>query len=182
MRPDRLKTLGLALAATLALAACASVDNATRSMADAITIYRPEVVQGNFVSSEQAKALKPGMTRLQARDILGTPLLTSVFHAERWDYVFTMQRQGVPPQHFRLTLYFDKNGALGRFEGGDDLPSENEFVQRLGEKAAPKAPPLEATEEQLNRFVPSAASDPVAAAEEPAPAPAGSYPPLEPAR
>jgi outer membrane protein assembly factor BamE len=181
MKLDRLKNTAV-LAATLALAACASVNDATRSVADAITIYRPEVVQGNFVSSEQAQALKAGMTRLQVRDLLGTPLLTSVFHAERWDYVFTMARQGIPPQHFRLTIYFDKNGALDHSEGGDDLPSENEFAQNIGKQATPKVPVLEASQEQLDRFPPSASATPVAAADEPAAQPAaGSYPPLEPA-
>ena len=182
MALNRLKKPGLALAAALALAACSSVDNATRNMADAITIYRPEVVQGNFVSSEQAQALKTGMTRMQVRDLLGTPLLASVFHADRWDYVFTMARQGVPPQHYRLTVFFDKNGALERSEGGDALPSENEFAQHISEKAKPKVPVLEATAEQLDRFPPSASAAPVAAADEPAPPPAGSYPPLESAR
>ena len=180
MRLDRLKTLGLALAATLALAACTSVNNATRSVADAITIYRPEVVQGNFVSSEQAKALKAGMTRLQVRDTLGTPLLASVFHADRWDYVFTMARQGVPPQHYRLTVYFTKDGVLERFDG-DDLPSESEFAQHIGKQSTPKVPVLEASQEQLDRFPQSASAAPAATADEPAPPSAGSYPPLEPA-
>ena len=61
-------------------------------------VYKIDIVQGNFVSREQAAALKPGMSRAQVRDILGTPLLTSVFHADRWDYVFTFKRQGVEPQ------------------------------------------------------------------------------------
>ena len=52
-------------------------------------------MQGNFVSKEQVEALRPGMSRQQVRDILGTPLVTSVFHADRWDYVFTIKRQGV---------------------------------------------------------------------------------------
>jgi outer membrane protein assembly factor BamE len=47
------------------------------------------VVQGNFVSREQVEFLKPGMTRQQVRDVLGTPLVASLFHADRWDYVFT---------------------------------------------------------------------------------------------
>ncbi|MDR0274512.1 MAG: outer membrane protein assembly factor BamE [Burkholderiaceae bacterium] len=180
MTLDRLKNTA-ALAAALTLGACASVNDATRNVADAVTLYRPDVVQGNFVSGEQAQALKPGMTRLQVRDLLGTPLLASVFHADRWDYVFTMQRQGVPPQHFRLTIYFNKDGALERSEGGGDLPGENEFAQHIGEQAKPKVPVLQASQEQLDRFPPSPASAPVAAAEEPAPPPAGSYPPLEPA-
>lgn len=167
------------------LAGCGSLDGATRSMADALTLYKPEVVQGNFVSSEQVAALQPGMTRLQVRDVLGTPLLTSLFHGDRWDYVFTMRRQGVEPQHYRVSVFFDGD-ALARFEG-DEMPSESEFVQRISRERKIKVPVLEATPEQLAKF-PSgggeanAADAAPAAASEPTPRPAGSYPPLEPLR
>ena len=164
------------------LGACSSFDSATRTMADAITLYKPEVVQGNFVSKEQVERLQPGMTRLQVRDVLGTPLMTSVFHGNRWDYVFTMKRQGVPEQHFKLTLFF-KDDLLERHEG-DEMPSEAEFVQRITREKKVKVPQLEATEEQLAKFpAPGEAEGPSARASQPAePRPAGSYPPLEPQR
>lgn len=171
-------------AAVASLAACGSFDRGTRSVADAITLYKPEVVQGNFVSKEQVAALQTGMTRLQVRDILGTPLVASVFRNDRWDYVFTMKRQGVEPQRYRLTLFF-RGDTLERFEG-DDMPSENEFVQRIGRERKVKVPTLEATPEQLAKFPPPAeggASAPDAAAAAEATAqPAHSYPPLEPGR
>lgn len=165
------------------VSACGTFDDATRSMADAITLYKPEVVQGNFVSQEQVAQLQPGMTRLQVRDVLGTPLMTSLFRADRWDYVFTIQRQGVKPQQYRLTVFF-KDDALDRFEG-DDMPSENEFVARIGRDKTYKVPPLQATEEQLAKFPAPDASAPLAEveAEATAPAPpAGGYPPLDSTR
>ena len=165
------------------LGACSSFDSATRSMADAITLYKPEVVQGNFVSKEQVEQLRPGMTRLQVRDILGTPLMASVFHANRWDYVFTMKRQGVPLQHFKLSLLF-KDDLLERHQG-DEMPSEAEFVQRIGRDKKVKVPQLEATEEQLAKFPAPGdadASTSASAAQPAEPRPAGSYPPLEPQR
>lgn len=164
------------------LGACTSFDSATRSMADAITLYKPEVVQGNFVSKEQVAQLQPGMTRLQVRDVLGTPLMASVFHGDRWDYVFTMKRQGVPLQNYKLSLFFSGD-VLDRFEG-DDMPSETEFVQRIGRDKKPKVPQLEATEEQLAKFPAPNDADAGASTEAPRaePRPAGSYPPLEPQR
>lgn len=166
-----------------ALGGCGSFEQATRGMADAITLYKPEVVQGNFVSSEQVAALQPGMTRLQVRDILGTPLMASLFHGDRWDYVFTMRRQGVEPQHYRLSLFF-QGDALQRFEG-DEMPTEAEFVQRISRERKLKLPVLEATPEQLAKFpsggADAAAADAASAATAAAP-PGGSYPPLEPAR
>ena len=169
---------GLAAALITSLSACSSFNRATESMADALTLYKPEVVQGNFVSKEQVAALQPGMTRLQVRDILGTPLLASVFHADRWDYVFTMRRQRVEPQNYRLTLFFEGD-ALVRYEG-DDMPSETEFVERLSSKREVKVPQLEATEEQLERFPISGGSGAATGADSAENAvPVGNYPPLE---
>ena len=167
------------------LVACGSFEQATRGMADAITFYKPEVVQGNFVSSEQVAALRPGMTRLQVRDLLGTPLMASLFHGDRWDYVFTMRRQGVEPQHYRLSVFF-QGDALERFDG-DTMPTESEFVQRISRDRKVKVPVLEATPEQLAKFSSAGAEGPADAAPNTTGAPAvppsaGSYPPLEPAR
>ena len=55
--------------------------------------------------------MRPGMTRVQVRDTLGTPLTTSIFHADRWDYVFTMKRVRVEPQKYRLTVFFKQKTA-----------------------------------------------------------------------
>ena len=169
-----------ALAGLAALSACSGLGDRTRGALNAITPYKVEVVQGNFVSKEQVAALKPGQTRQQVRDLLGTALLNDVFHANRWDYVFTIRRQGVDPQQRRLTVYF--NGELlERFEG-DEMPSEQEFVATLDtRKRSGKVPPLEATEDQLNKFAPDkeksdVKADTSAAAMAPLPP---SYPPLE---
>ncbi len=156
--------LGLALLLGAALSACSFLQP-----------YRVPVVQGNVVTREQVGALRPGMSRIQVRDILGTPLLASVFHANRWDYVFTLQRQGAEPQARRVTVYF-KGETLERFEA-DALPSETEFVSTLGSQESPKVPVLEATPEKLQEF-PAPAPAPEARPLPPLPA---SYPPLEPA-
>jgi len=171
----------LAAALAAGLGACGSFDRATQGMADVLTLYRPEVVQGNFVSKEQVAALQPGMTRLQVRDTLGTPLLASVFHGDRWDYVFTLKRQGIEAQSYRLTVFF-KGDVLERFEG-DEMPSDTEFVQRISRERKIKVPVLEATEEQLAKFPPAGDDAPQSAASASAgPVQPGSYPPLEPAR
>lgn len=141
-------------------------------------IYKPEVVQGNFVSREQVQALRAGMPRQAVREVLGTPLVTSVFHAERWDYAFTIRRQGAEPQQRRFSVFF-KGDALDRIEG-DPLPTEAEFAAKLDNRRFPtKLPALKATESDLAKFP----TKPVTGAAQPA-APVGpvSYPPLEVAR
>jgi outer membrane protein assembly factor BamE len=165
----------LAAAACAALPACGSFQG-TGAIAHAISPYRVEIVQGNFVSREQVEALRPGMTRAQVKEVLGTPLLTSVFHGDRWDYVFTLKRQGVEPQARSLTVFF-KGDELERFVG-DPMPSEAEFVATLDKSTGRrKAPVLEATPEQLGRYqgTPAAAATPAPAD----PPPPVNYPPLE---
>jgi len=167
-------------AAMVALSACSSVNGASNRLVNMITPYKIDIVQGNFVSREQVEALQVGMSRGQVKNILGTPLLTDVFHADRWDYVFTFKRQGVEPQARKVTVFF-KDDTLARIEA-DPLPTEAEFVASLdsGRKSGP-VPVLEMSPDSLK-----AAAKPVQAATSPAQPvamPPTSYPPLEtPAR
>lgn len=141
----------------------------------AITPYKVEVVQGNFVSREQVEALQPGMSRQHVREILGTPLVTSVFHDDRWEYVFTIKRQGVEAQNRKLTVFFDGERFV-RSEG-DEMPSEAEFVATLGKPDQKiKVPNLQASEEQLAKFAKPKAEE---APAQDAAQPRLSYPPLE---
>jgi outer membrane protein assembly factor BamE len=115
------------------------------------------------------------------RDILGTPLVTSLFHADRWDYAFTINRQGAEPQQRRLSVFF-RGDALERVEG-DPLPTEAEFAAKLDTRKAPKKlPELKASEEALAKFPAKASAAPLPA-KAVAPAAPLNYPPLEsPAR
>ena len=88
----------LALPAFFMLAGCSRFNRATQSMVGALTMYKPEVVQGNFISSEQVQALRPGMMRVQVRDMLGTPLTTSIFHADRCRENRTRRSTNVRPR------------------------------------------------------------------------------------
>lgn len=174
------------MAALLALgasvAACGSFNEASRKFASAITPYKVEVVQGNVITKEQVDALQKGMSRQQVKDLLGTPLLASVFHANRWDYVFTIKRKGVPEQERRFTVYFDDTG-LERFEG-DEMPSEQEFVASVTTSIKnPKVPRLEATPEELAKYkadssAPASSADTGTSDAITTPPPAN-YPPLE---
>jgi len=163
------------LASMLALAGCESLQSSD-NLLGVVTPYKIDVVQGNVVTKEQAALVKPGMSRAQVRDVLGSPLLTDAFHADRWDYVFTIRRQGAEPQRRRILVRFE-NEKLKSMEGGDDLPGEREFVASIDTfKTARRSTPLELTDEQVKGLpVPPA---PAASAAEPD-GPVRSYPPLE---
>lgn len=183
LAPDRAGAMcrtAAAVAVCLGLVACSGLGEKLQPLPSAeglVSPYRIDILQGNVVTREQAQVLKPGLTKDQVRGLLGSPLLTSVFHGDRWDYVFTFKRQGQPAQQRRLTVFF-KGDALERHES-DELPSESEFVSSLdSRRKADKAPVLEATEAQLKTFQSGNAAPPSAPAAAPA-EPAASYPPLE---
>jgi len=122
----------IVLCLCLGLGACTSaVDNTQRAWMNSIfQPYVPDVVQGNFISSEQYSKLKVGMTREQVRQIMGTPLLASYFHANRWDYVFEFKREGQTiGKERRVTLIFEGD-KLVKFDG-DALPTEVELVAEI---------------------------------------------------
>ncbi len=168
----------LAAAATLAaLAGCQSLQSSDNFLG-VITPYRVEIVQGNVVTKEQSEAVKPGMSRAQVRDILGSPLLTDSFHTDRWDYVFTIRRQGAEPQRRSIVVLFDGD-KLKSMETGGALPSEREFDASIDTfKTARNAPPLALTEAQVKALpIPPRPPAPEPAAS--AAAPTRTYPPLE---
>ena len=163
----------------LTVSACSFVEDPMAKAMRKMTPYRTEVVQGNFVSKEQVQALRAGMTRRQVKDILGTPLIVSLFHADRWDYAFTIKRQGTQPQQRKLSVFF-KNDVFDRVEA-EDLPSESEFAEKLTttRRENIKVPNLKASEQDLEKFRKSAPAPNEADAEPDAAVNRKSYPPLE---
>mgnify|MGYP001594140607 FL=1 len=103
----------LAATAALLLASCGSVGLPVPDLKP----YRMEIQQGNFVSQEMVSQLKLGMSKDQVRFVLGTPLITDSFHAERWDYVFRRQRANSRELEQRKIAVFFEDGKLKRIEG-----------------------------------------------------------------
>ena len=79
-RPPALRSAAALLASVLA-AGCSSW-NSEDAVLGLLSPYRVDLQQGNVVTQDQIERIKPGMHRLQVRDVLGTPLLTDTFHAE----------------------------------------------------------------------------------------------------
>lgn len=101
--------------------------------------YKIDVQQGNFISQEQLSQLKTGMTPEQVHFVLGTPLLNDVFHANRWDYVFRMQKGSGEVISSRIAVHFQDN-RVARIDAGS-LPTEQDYLSLIaGSKPdAPKA-------------------------------------------
>lgn len=114
-------------AAPLALGACAPPQ--------IVTPYRIEIQQGNYVSQEMVSQLRVGMSKEQVRFVLGTPLLTDVFHANRWDYIYYREVKRGQREQRALAVFFE-DGKLVRV-AGDVVPADPSA-------ARPEAPPAPA--------------------------------------
>jgi outer membrane protein assembly factor BamE len=160
-----------------ALGGCASLQS-EGNLLGLITPYRIDIVQGNVVTKEQLALVRPGMSRVQVRDVLGSPLVTDVFHADRWDYVFTIKRPGTQPQLRSVVAFFEGDRLL-RVDA-PDLPSEREFVASISRTSASgKTPQLELTPEQ-RAALPLPPKPETPTPEPEASGPVRDYPPLEP--
>jgi outer membrane protein assembly factor BamE len=131
----------LPLLAACLLPACKSVEV---PKVPGVTPYRMVIQQGNFISQEMVAQLKPGMTKEQVRFVLGTPLVTDIFHADRWDYVYFRELPDGKRDQRNLTVIFEKD-RLARVMG-DLLPAEGGTPQASGfqpllKPDAPAKPP-----------------------------------------
>ena len=101
----------ITIAATAVLAGCSTMEDLSSAIPDALDraplVYRPAIQQGNVVTQEQVNGLEPGMSKRQVRFLLGTPMLTDVFHADRWDYAYTHGVGSTPSEMQRVTVYFE---------------------------------------------------------------------------
>jgi outer membrane protein assembly factor BamE len=180
-RARRLLPAALAASALLGAAGCSSFDSApsARRVVAFFAPYRPEIVQGNVVTTDQISQIKPGMTRVQVRDVLGTPLISDPFHAQRWDYVFTLNRQGYEPIERAFYVAF-QGDAVDKVEA-PELPTEDQFVASIARTPLPtKTPKLELTDaERAALPAPKVVAVADAASATAQSGPARSYPPLE---
>jgi outer membrane protein assembly factor BamE len=121
-------------AAALALSGCASMTAPFDNFIPYISqfgIYKIDVNQGNFISQDMVDKLKEGQTKQQVRLVLGTPLVTSVFRENRWDYTYEYRKGGRVQAHRQFTVYFNGD-TLARWEG-DEMPQS---VAELNRTAA----------------------------------------------
>jgi outer membrane protein assembly factor BamE len=97
-------------------------------------LYRVDVPQGNLLDQESIADVKPGMSKRQVSLLLGTPAVTSPFHQDRWDYVYSIRRRGREAEVRNLTLLFD--GETLTSIDGDLLPErtvEEDLLEDIAE-------------------------------------------------
>jgi outer membrane protein assembly factor BamE len=116
-RIDLMRKL-LILPSVLAFAGCKQLPD----VPTIISPYKIDIQQGNVVTQEMLDKLKVGMTRAQVRFALGSPLVVDPFRTDRWDYVYSYQKQGKELERRRVTVIFDED-RLVRI-AGDVVPAD----------------------------------------------------------
>ena len=91
-------------------------------------VYRLDVNQGNFLSQDMVDKLKEGQSKQQVRLVLGTPLITSVFRDNRWDYQYEYWKNGRLQTRRQFSVYF-QDDKLARWEG-DEMPKSAQELNR----------------------------------------------------
>lgn len=105
----------------------------------ALTPYKMDIRQGNYVTPEMREKLKLGMTRSQVRYVLGTPMVSDAFHGNRWDYVYRLEQGGEIVEKQNLTLYFDGDNLVRVDDNGKAIADMPVMAQQPVEAAQPVA-------------------------------------------
>lgn len=121
------KTIFFAGLIALTLSGCSYVPRV-------VTEYRIDIQQGNVLTQHMVSQLTPGLSRDQVKYILGTPLLTDVFHADRWDYAFRLQEGKTGEVTMRqFSVFFDEAGTLAKVTGDVQVGTVEELTAPTGQ-------------------------------------------------
>ena len=79
-------------------------------------VHKIDIDQGNIIKQENVDQLKTGMTKRQARYIMGTPLIMGSFNQKRWDYFYSLKDGKKGGVQERVILFFDDQGLLSNID------------------------------------------------------------------
>ncbi|MGZ4970556.1 MAG: outer membrane protein assembly factor BamE [Methylobacter sp.] len=111
----------IAVVASLTLSSCSTILNNLPG------VYTVDVQQGNIVDQSMIDQLRPSMNKRQVLYIMGSPMLSDIFHKNRWDYLYSAQVAGEDREQKRISLFFDNDQLAG--VQGDFKPSEVPVVK-----------------------------------------------------
>lgn len=100
-------------------------------------VHKIDIQQGNVIVPETVAKLKKGMSRNDVKQLMGTPLLTDVFHGNRWDYYFSNEKRGRLVERTTLSLYFEDEKLVA--VTGDVAPGTAGSAPVVRPKDAPRA-------------------------------------------
>ena len=107
-----------------------------------------DIEQGNVVTPGQKAQLQLGMGRQEVQFVLGSSLVKDPFHADRWDYVYSLRdgATGTVDQQ-RLSLFFEDDLLVDIHHDPGGITTET-----VNSKAPDKAAGVGLLQRLWNRF------------------------------
>lgn len=76
-------------------------------------VHRIDIQQGNFLEPKDVDRVAVGMTRVQVRALLGTPMVADPFETQRWDYIYYLKTGRLKkPLYRQFTVYFEEDKVV----------------------------------------------------------------------
>lgn len=76
-------------------------------------VYRIDIQQGNFLEPKDIDRVAVGMTRIQVRALLGTPMVADPFQGWRWDYVYYLKKgRWKEPEQRHFIVFFEEDKVI----------------------------------------------------------------------
>ncbi len=82
------------------------------ALSGCIHTLKADIQQGNVVTQSMLDQLKPGISKTEVADLLGSPLLQNTFNDNRYDYVYTIKIGHGKMTEQRITCYFDSDRLI----------------------------------------------------------------------
>ncbi|HKS58414.1 MAG TPA: outer membrane protein assembly factor BamE [Steroidobacteraceae bacterium] len=80
-------------------------------------VHRIDIQQGNFLDTEDIDRIAVGMTRVQVRSLLGTPMVADPFQNTRWDYVYYLKKgRWQKPEQRHFIVFFDSTDKVAKID------------------------------------------------------------------
>ena len=95
-------------------------------------VYRIPIQQGNIIDQKKVDQIKLGMTKRQVQFVMGTPLMSDMFHQNRWDYIYQLRRGDQTLRSRRFTLFFEEEKLVryeGDYEPNSDKPVDDNYIE-----------------------------------------------------
>lgn len=74
--------------------------------------YHAPLQQGNIINADAVAQLRTGMTSQQVVELMGTPVLKTLFNNEQFAYIYTFKPNNGPLVYKRVILTFKDNRVI----------------------------------------------------------------------